>query len=170
MVHLIVLVAGLLIAAVLAAITWIYRARLPFPASTESGAPSPENEEVAALRRELRTQVAFLLSVLNELPSADSSRLAEAILNGDDLRDFSFPRFRALASELDPEGDSAAAMIEINMRWLAALIREVRSKRSGLHYDWKRFPRVRYNEVLRTARRPLQELGSRLRNNETVNS
>ncbi len=160
--HAIVLAAGLIVSGVLAVITWIYRARPASPGQMPVAPPSPEAEADAALRRELRAQVAFLSRILNELPPADSSRLTEAILNGDDLRDFSFPRFRALVSELDAASDSAAAMVETNMSWLGALIREVRSKRSGLHYDWTSFPRRRYNEVLRSLRPPLQQLASRL--------
>jgi hypothetical protein len=102
------------------------------------------------------------LQLLNELPPAESSRLTEAILNGDDLSDFSFPRFRTLASEIDATTDIAAAQIETNMKWLGALIREVRTKRSGLHYDWNGFPRRRYNVVLKVTRRPLQQIARRL--------
>jgi hypothetical protein len=161
--HVIVLADGLVITAVLAVITWIYRARPASPGQMPAAPPSsPEAAADAALRRELRAQVAFLSRILNELPTADSSRLTEALLNGDDLRDFSFPRFRALVSELGAASDSTAAIVETNLSWLGALIREVRSKRSGLHYDWNSFPRHRYNKVLRSSRPPLQQITSRL--------
>ncbi len=160
-VHIIVLTAGLMIAGLLAAITWRYRGRSAAMPGAPAVETSAEAGEDAAPRRELRAQVAFLAGVLNKLPPGDSSRLTEAILNGDDLRDFPFSRFRALVSEFDAAADSAAAAVESNMTWLGEIIREVRSKRSGLHYDWKNFPRVRYNEMLRTTRRPLQELAHR---------
>jgi len=163
--HLVALAAGLAITGLLAAITWRYRSPAA-PRGEPAPPPAPalpaDLEAEAAIRRELRTQVALLLRLLNELPPADSSRLTEAILNGDDLSDFSFPRFRTLASEIDASTDIAAAQIETNMKWLGALIREVRAKRSGLHYDWSNFPRRRYNDVLKVTRRPLQEIARRL--------
>ncbi len=161
-VHLLGLIAGLIITGALAAITWKYRKRpaiQPAPLNPELAA---ELEAQAAIYRELRTQLAALSSVLNALPSADSSRMAEAMLNGDDLRDFPFARFRTLASKIDLETDSAAAVVETNLRWLSDLIREVRAVRSGIHYDWNKFPRVQYNEVIRVTWRPLNEIAQHL--------
>jgi hypothetical protein len=156
--HLLVLIAGLIITGALVAITWKYRRRPPIE-------PAPLDPELAAelaaqgaIYRELRAQLALLSKVLNALPPADSSRIREAILNGDDLRDFPFVRFRTLASEIDAAADSAAALVETNMRWLSDLIREIRAVRSGIHYDWNKFPRAQYNEVIRVTRRPLQEI------------
>jgi hypothetical protein len=161
-IHLLVLIAGLVVTGGLAAITWRYRK----PRSTEPLPPNPEPdaelEVQAAIHRELRTQVAFLSSLLDQLPPAESSRLSEAMLNGDDLRDFPFVRFRTLASEIDAATDSAAALVETNMRWLGDLIRETRSLRSGIHYDWKKFPRTEYNEMIRVTRRPLRAIAQHL--------
>ncbi len=168
-VHIISLAVGLGITGLVAAITWQYRQpsaqarhrRRP----ADPAAPTDLEAEVA-IRRELRTQVALLMRLLGELPPADSSRLTEAILNGDDLSDFSFTRFRTLASEIDGTTDIAAAQIETNMKWLGALMREIRSKRSGLHYDWNSFPRRRYNDMIKLTRRPLQELARHLEESE----
>ena len=167
-VHIISLAAGLGITGLLAAITWRYRqpsAQSRHQRASAEPAPSADLEAEVAIRRELRTQVALLMRLLGELPPAGSSRLTEAILNGDDLSDFSFARFRTLASEIDGTTDIAAAQIETNMKWLGALMREIRSKRSGLHYDWNSFPRRRYNDVIKLTRRPLQELARRLEDN-----
>lgn len=157
-VHLVVLFAGLIITGVLAAITWKYRKR----PSVEPGPLDPELAAELAAReaiyRELRAHLAVLSKVLNSLPLADSTRITEAMLNGDDLQDFPFVRFRTLASEIGSAADSAAALVETNMRWLSDLIHEVRALRSGLHYDWNKFPRVQYNEIVRVTRRPLQEI------------
>lgn len=157
-VHLLVLFAGLIITGALAAITWKYRKRPliePAPLAPELAAELAAQE---AIYRELRAHLALLSKVLDALPPADSSRITEALLNGDDLRDFPFVRFRTLASEIGDAADSAAALVETNMRWLSDLIREVRALRSGIHYDWKKFPRAQYNEVIRVTRRPLQEI------------
>lgn len=161
-IHLLVLIAGLAITGVLAAITWHYRSRPSIGPAPSNPRRDAESESEAAMRRELRTQVAFLSSVLNELPSADSARITEAMLNGDDLRDFSFARFRTLASEIDVATDAAAAAVEANMRWLGELIQQVRAVRSGTHYDWNKFPRVKYNEVIRVTRRPLRRMAQHL--------
>ncbi len=153
-VHALTLSAGAIIVGLLAAITWKYRkpsSKRPAPLN-----PASALDAEAAIRRELQAQVALLSSVVNALPVADSSRITEAMLNGDDLRDFPFARFRTLASEIDAATDSAAALVETNLRWLSELIREIRSVRSGTHYDWNKFPRVQYNEVIRVTRRPLK--------------
>lgn len=157
-----ILIAGLIVIGVLAALTCQYYKRPPREPPSSNPGPVSEAEAQAARRRELRTQVAFLSSVLNELPLAESLRISEAMLNGNDLHDFPFARFRALALEIDVATDSAAALVETNMRWLSDLIQQVRWVRSGLHYDWSRFPRVRFNEVIRISRRRLQEMAQHL--------
>jgi hypothetical protein len=157
------LIAGLVVAASLVAISWKYRKRRLLEAAPASAPEQAAELEIeAAMRRDLRVQVALLTSVLNELPPADSSRLTEAMLNCDDLREFSFVRFRTLASEIDEATDAAAAAVETNMLWLSDLIRQVRALPSGIHYDWKKFPRLRYNEVLRMTRHPLREIAQHL--------
>jgi len=161
-VHLLVLAAGLIIVSTLAVITWRYRGRPSIDPPPSTPELTEEAEITAAMRRELRTHVAFLSSVLNELPPAESSRITEALLNGDDLRDFSFPRFRTLASEVDSATDAAAAVVETNLRWLGDIIRQVRTVRSGTHYDWSQFPRVKYNQMIRITRRPLREMAEHL--------
>ncbi|HTW87742.1 MAG TPA: hypothetical protein VMD75_07025 [Candidatus Binataceae bacterium] len=157
-VHLLILFAGLIITGVLAAITWKYRRRPslePPPIDPELAAKLAAQE---AVYQELRGQLTVLSKLLNSLPLADNTRLTEAMLNGDDLQDFPFARFRTLASEISPAADAAAALVETNIRWLSDLIREIRALRSGMHYDWNKFPRVQYNEVVRVTRRPLQEI------------
>jgi hypothetical protein len=161
-VHLLVLAAGLIIVGALAVITWRYRGRPSIDPPPATPGLTEEAEMSAAMRRELRTQVAFLSSVLNELPPAESSRITEAMLNGDDLRDFSFARFRTLAAEIDSESDAAAAVVETNLRWLGDLIRQIRTVRSGIHYDWSQFPRVKYTQMVRNTRRPLREMAEHL--------
>jgi hypothetical protein len=161
-VHVLVLIAGLIVTGGLAAITWQYRKRPSTEPASSDHELDAEREVQAAVRRELRTQVAFLSSVLNEFPPADSARLTEAMLNGDDLREFPFVRFRTLASEIDAATDSAAALVETNLRWLGDLIRKVRAVRSGIHYDWSKFPRAQYNEMIRVTRRPLVEIAQHL--------
>jgi hypothetical protein len=124
----------------------------------------PVAEQVAAARRrELRAQIAVLKAFLDPLPSPDDQRLSECILDhSSDLRDFSFNRFRELASEVSAEAGSQAAELESHVTWLVNLIREIRAVPRHIGYEWQNFPKRDYDTHLRFAIGALSQIVEQL--------
>jgi hypothetical protein len=117
----------------------------------------------AARRRELRSQIAVLKVFLDPLPSPDDQRLSGIILDhSNDLRDFSFNRFRVLTSQVSAEAGSQAAELEGHVTWLVNLIREIRAVPSLTGYRWADFPKRDYDTHMRFAIAALAQIGEQL--------
>jgi hypothetical protein len=137
--------AYVLLTAVLALITWRY---VKLTHELLRG----QLKAAAARRRELRAQIAVLKAFLDPLPSPDDQRLSGRILDhSNDLRDFSFNRFRELASEVSAETGSQAAELEGHVTWLVNLIREIRAVPPLTGYRWSDFPKKDYDTHVRFA-------------------
>jgi hypothetical protein len=136
-------VAIVLLTAVLAAVTWQY-------VNLTHRLVHGQLQASAARRRELRSQVAVLKAFLDALPSPDDQRLSRSMLDhSNDLRDFSFNRFRALASEVSAEAGSQAAELEGHVAWLVNIIREIRAVPPLTGYRWENFPKGAYDTHVR---------------------
>jgi len=160
-------IASVFITGVLAFITWKY-VRLTDRLLSEQ--MEARAAQLAASRRELRAHMALLSSFLYALPSMDDERLLGAILDhSNDLRDFSFSRFRALASEVSIEAAARASELETDVKWLTNLFQEIGSAPwsrsapsineplgspgSGVSngYHWGQFPKRDYDKHWRFA-------------------
>jgi hypothetical protein len=136
-------VAIVLLTAVLAAVTWQY-------VNLTHRLLHGQLQASAARRRELRSQIAVLKAFLDALPSPDDQRLSRSILDhSNDLRDFSFNRFRALTSEVSAEAGSQAAELEGHVAWLVNIIREIRAVPALIGYRWENFPKGAYDTHVR---------------------
>ena len=117
----------------------------------------------------------------------DDQKLQGAILgHSNDLRDFPFSRFRALASEVSADAAAQAAELEIHITWLTNLFSEIRSAPRSRNprsvneplgspgisngYDWKDFPKRDYETHWRFAHGPLQKLLNQLDTAERLTS
>jgi hypothetical protein len=132
-----------LLTCVLAAVTWRY-------VNLTHRLLQGQLQASAARRRELRSQIAVLKAFLEVLPSPDDKRLAGSILDhSNDLRDFSFNRFRELTSEVSADAGSQAAELEGHVAWLVNLVREIRAVPQLTGYRWADFPKREYDTHVR---------------------
>jgi hypothetical protein len=134
---------------ILIGITWKYVRLTARLADAATAQLSGQIEAAAARRRELRSHAARLMRLFRSLPSPDDSRLSEAILRADDLQDFPFSQFRALASEIGVDAGSEAVEVESHGKFIAEQVRAVRAAKPGIGYDWGKFPRREYDTAVR---------------------
>jgi hypothetical protein len=103
-------------------------------------------------RRELRIQLAVLKAFLDARPSPDDARLPGSILDpSNDLREFSFNRFRELTSQVSGEAGAQESELESHVTWLVNLIREIRAAIARSGYQWVNFPKREYDTHVRFA-------------------
>lgn len=149
-------VAIVLLTGVLAAITWQY-------VKLTNRLLSGQLKTAAARRRELRIQLAVLKAFLDALPSPDDQRLSASILDhSNDLRDFSFNRFRELTSRVSTGTALQTAELEGHVIWLVNLLREIRAVPPLTGYRWADFPKRDYDTHVRFAIGALGQIAEQL--------
>ena len=71
-------------------------------------------------------------------------------------------RFQALASGLSELAGKNAALVAGAMNWLAERVREVKSVKPEVGYEWRKFPWDRWNEELTRAKDRLNDVSDAL--------
>ena len=142
---------------VLVLVTWQYVRLTASLARAASAQLVIEYRAAAARRRELRTLADLVERALATLPSPDDSRMHAAVVDrANDLSDFSFSRFRALAAEVSQKAGMKAVEIERHFSRLDEIKRFARNPAYPTFLS--NFPKTEYDEAVRFATGAVREL------------